>query len=258
MNVKITELPLADAITGAEIVPIVQDDTTVQTTVGDLLALGVSNSSTNTLPFAMYGNNYMGSPAFGPSFDQNKFVALTSTPYPNDFLTWQFIGGSVNGVNIPTDSPLVGSSITLTQQTVMFSDYGRGLVPNQYTEFINLILEGLNLKSRIVTSNTNNIAPNPENGGLGPFWNQMNYCNADTFFLLFQETGLLVEGGGQIPMITPYGFESYNGLGGFNLWTQFTQYANLNNFNDMASALNDWYKNNNGNVAGPFVQQYNP
>lgn len=37
MNVKITELPLADALTGAEAIPIVQDGITKQTTTGDLL-----------------------------------------------------------------------------------------------------------------------------------------------------------------------------------------------------------------------------
>jgi len=235
MKIKISQLPLADAITGAEAVPIGQGGATVQTTTGDLIAQGTSNKSTSTLPFAMYGNNYLGTIGFGLAGDQNKFAALAASTTPTDFLTWQFIGGVVNGVNIPLDNPLVGSSITLTPSTVTFTNTPRGLVPNQYTTFINSILEGLNLVSRIVTSEYAVIQsdPNNANGGVGrPYWNQMNYCDADTFFLLFQETGTIPGGP---DMTIPYGFKSYNGLGGFNLYEN--NYQNLNDFNVMKNFL---------------------
>ena len=129
------------------------------------------------------------------------------------------MGGSFNGINIPTNHPLVGTSITLTKDTVTFTENGRGLVPSQYTDFINSIMSALLLKSYIETTATEAIEANPNNSNNNhPFWNLMNYCNADTFFLVFQESGLLVEGQGQQNMLTAYGFESYNGLSGINLY----------------------------------------
>ena len=248
MKIKISQLPLADAITGAEAVPIGQGGATVQTTTGDLIAQGTSNKSTSTLPFAMYGNNYMGKNEFGTS--QNKFVALAASAVPTNYLTFQFIGGVVNGVNIPLDNPLVGSSITLTPSTVTFTNTPRGLVPNQYTTFINSIMEGLNLVSRIETTEYAVIPSDPDNangGGGRPYWNQMNYCDADTFFLLFQETGTIPGGS---DMAIPYGFKSYNGLGGFNLYGYSVE--NLNNFQTMQSFLQQM---NAGNSQNSFIQQ---
>ena len=246
-DIRITELPLAGPITGAEAIPVVQNGTTVQTTAGSLLSQGVTNASTNTLPFCMYSNNYMGTNYFGPTNNQNKFVALAASTNPANFLTFQFFGGSVNGINIPKNNPLVGSSITLTPSTVTFVDEGFGLVPSQYTDFVNSIMEGLNLVSRVVTKNTNDFPSNPPAGG-APYWNQINYCNADTYFLLFQETGAVPNSAN---MTTVYGFKSYNVGGGFNLWGNF----NLNDFTNMAQAiamLND--PNYNFNQF-PFLQQ---
>ena len=91
MKIKISQLPLADSITGAEAVPIGQDGGTAQTTTGDLIAQGTSNKSTSTLPFAMYGNNYMGKVDFGATNNQNKFAALAASTNPANFLNWQFI-----------------------------------------------------------------------------------------------------------------------------------------------------------------------
>ena len=246
MKIKISQLPLADAITGAEAVPIGQGGATVQTTTGDLIAQGTSNKSTSTLPFAMYGTNYLGSSSFGVG-GQNKFVALAESTNPSHFLNWQFIGGVVNGVNIPLDNPLVGSSITLTPSTVTFTNTPRGLVPNQYTTFVNSILEGLNLVSRIVTSEYDVIAPDPVLGAGVPYWNQMNYCDADTFFLLFQETGSVP---GESDMTVAYGFKSYNSLGGFNLFGN--NYQNLNDFVTMQSTLQAF---NYSDQQKPFIQQ---
>ena len=252
MDIIIQQLPLAGAITGAESVPVDQDDITVKTTTGDLTSQGVRNTSTDTLPFAMYGRNYMGSNDFGLSA-QNKFVALAASAIPTDYLNWQFIGGSVNGVNIPLDNPLVGSSITLTPATVTFVDEGRGLVPNQYSDFINSIMEGLNLVSRVETTEYAVIQPDPTNsGGYNPYWNQMNYCNADTYFLMFQETGVITNGGGPADMITNYNFKSYNGLGGFLLFPPNNP-SNLNDFQEMNSSILQWDK---GQYSNPFIQQY--
>jgi len=252
MDIIIQQLPLAGAITGAESIPVDQDDITVKTTTGDLTSQGVRNTSTDTLPFAMYGSNYMGIPVFSPTNDQNKFVALAASTNPADFLNWQFIGGSINGINIATDNPLVGSSITLTPATVTFVDEGRGLVPNQYSDFVNSIMEGLNLVSRIETTEYAVIPSDPDNGNIGkPYWNQMNYCNADTFFLMFQETGT-VPGSNGANMTYPYSFKSYNGLGGFYLIAPITP-SNLNDFATMSQALGAW---NSGQYSYPFVQQY--
>ena len=217
-----------------------------RTSKGNLLAQGVKNTNTNTLPFCMYSNNYMGIPCFGNGEDENKFVAL-SNGSPGNFLTWQFIGGSINGINIPKNNPLVGTSITLTPTTVTFEDNGFGLVPSQYTDFVNSIMEGLNLVSRIETKNIDTVEPDPDNGG-DPYWNQMNYCDADTFSLLFQETGAVEQGGLTIDMTVPYGFESYNGLGGFNL----LGVGDLNDFNVMKNNLQNFkFQPQNG-----FVQQF--
>ena len=250
MKIKISQLPLSGAITGVEAVPIFQDGETVQTTTGDLIAQGTSNASTSTLPFAMYGTNYMGISAFGPMNDQNKFTALAASTNPANFLTWQFIGGSINGVNIPLDNPLVGSSITLTPATVTFTNTPNGLVPNQYTTFINSIMEGLNLVSRVVTKAYNVAAPDPTLSGGGPYWNQMNYCDADTYFLLFQETGTIPGTNGG-DMTYPYGFKSYNGLGGFNLFGN--NFQNLNNVNSLQSFI---LNISVGNNQKPFIEQY--
>ena len=238
-NTTINQLPLAGAITGAESIPMDQDDITVKTTSGDLISQGVRNTSIITLPFAMYSNNYMGGVIFGPSGNQNKFVALAASLIPANFLTWQFFGGSINGINIATDNPLVGTSITLTPSTVTFEDNGFGLVPNQYTDFVNSIMEGLNLVSRIETKNRDTVVPDPDNGG-NPYWNQMNYCNADTFFLLFQETGELQNSGSPI-LAASYGFKSYDGLG-LSVLVGPGQPSNLNNFQEMSNSINQWDK----------------
>jgi len=205
-----------------------------RTSKGNLLAQGVKNTSTDTLPFCMYGNTYLGAPVFGTG-DQDKFVALAESATPSNYLTFQFIGGSINGVNIPLDNPLVGSSITLTPATVTFEDNGQGLVPNQYTDFINSIFEGFNLVSRIVTNNRDTIEPTPTNIGGIPYWNQINYCNADTYFLLFQETGSVP---GESNMITNWGFKSFNGLGNSILLGNNNE--NLNNFQTMANTLSNF------------------
>ncbi len=218
-----------------------------RTSKGNLLAQGVKNTSTDTLPFAMYSNNYLGVACFGPAEDENKFVVLAASAVPTDYLTFQFIGGSINGINIAKNNPLIGTSITLTPATVTFEDNGFGLVPNQYTDFVNTIMESLNLVSRVVTKNRESFAPDPNVNGY-PYWNQMNYCDADTFFLLFQETGAVQKGGITQSMTQPYGFQSYNGLGGFN----FLGFGDLNDFGNMRSNLQDYNFSNQNS----FIQQY--
>lgn len=205
-----------------------------RTSKGNLLAQGVKNTSTDTLPFCMYGNTYLGANQFGPPGGPNKFSALAASTNPADYLNFQFIGGSINGVNIPLDSPLVGSSITLTPPTVTFVDEGFGLVPSQYTDFINSIFEGFNLVSRIVTKNRDTVEPIPTIIGGAPYWNQINYCNADTYFLLFQETGAVP---GMSDMTVNWGFKSFNGLGNSILTGGAN---NLNDFQIMAYALQDF------------------
>ena len=249
-NTTISELPLAGPITGAEVIPVVQNGTTVKTTAGALFSQGVTNASTNIVPFATYGTNYMGANVFSPSEDQNKFVALADGS-PGNYLTFQFIGGSINGINIAKNNPLVGTSITLTPTTVTFEDNGQGIVPNQYTDFINSIFEGFNLVSRIVTNNINTVTTDPPYGGT-PYWNQVNYCNADTFFLMFQETGSVLQGGGNVSMTVPYGFKSYNGVGGFDLFG--AQGQNLNDFQNMATFISQL--DTQFNNEKPFLQQY--
>ena len=249
-NTTISELPLSGPITGAEAIPVVQNNVTVQTTAGALFSQGVTNASTNIVPFAMYGTNYLGAFAFGNPNEQSKFVALADGS-PGNYLTFQFIGGSINGINIPKNNPLVGSSITLTPATVTFVDEGQGLVPNQYTDFVNSIFEGFNLVSRIVTNNVDTVTTDPNYASV-PYWNQMNYCNADTFFLMFQETGSIVQDSGNVSMTIPYGFKSYNGVGGFDVFGAGGQ--NLNNFTDMANFIRQL--DTQFNNERPFLQQY--
>jgi surface protein len=121
-----------------------------------------------------YGRWAYGEDVFGVPNNENKFEAIANEYDTSDYLTLEFFGGQVKGCNI---SKCESQSITVNYENLTYTDYGYGLVPSNYIDFINSIFSGQSLYTQIIGKST-------------PYYSFVsNFCVLDNFYLIFKETG---------------------------------------------------------------------
>jgi hypothetical protein len=150
--------------------------------------LGITNppkGSNDNITLCSYNRWAYGLDSFGAGGNQSKWAIIGDEVDPTDYLNFKLVGGCVNSKGLNRTYP----NITVNSQTLTYKNYGYGLTPANYVDFINGILKENGIYTTISGANSN---PGGYHPGAPGF--VADFCPTDSFTLYFLETGQIGSG----------------------------------------------------------------